>query len=115
MDDQQQQQIVDDALKLLVDVMHGELDGRPTSITERIRAAVYLYRWYIGGDLMPPEDGPEDELSAAIKAYEDEQRAARAARNKAAFDRQFWSDPPSATIVETYGDDRTDIPTHLPA
>ena len=58
--------IADYCLRLLLDVVAGELDGKACTVSERIRAAVYLHRLYIEGDLQG-EDIVEDWLSRAIR------------------------------------------------
>lgn len=54
------------AFRLIINVMLGELDGKTCSVSERLRAAIYLHKMYLDGDLIS-EDIPEDELSKAIR------------------------------------------------
>ena len=53
-------------LRLLLDVVAGELDGKSCTVSERLRAATYLHRMYIDGDLQG-EEIAEDWLSQAIR------------------------------------------------
>ena len=60
----------DEVVKLLHDVMRGELDGHPVTTSERIRAASLLMRWYLAGDLMLGDDDDYiDPLSRAVMDY----------------------------------------------
>ena len=54
------------AFRLIINVMLGELDGKTCTVSERLRAAIYLHKMYLDGDLIS-EDIPEDELSKAIR------------------------------------------------
>lgn len=63
----------EEAVKILRDVMRGELDGRPVTTSERIRAASLLMRWYLAGDFMlDPDNDDLDPLSQAISDYKRE-------------------------------------------
>ena len=66
----------EEVVKILHDVMRGELDGRPCTTSERIRAASLLMRWYLAGDLMGKDDDEDvDEWSRAILEYKAEEEA----------------------------------------
>lgn len=102
-------EIVDDCLRLLVDVLHGELDGHPCTTTERMRAAVFLYRWYLGGNLAVGDPADEmDPLSAAIEEWQEHRKKSR--ENEEAFRRQFFADPPSVVVSEDRPDCLPDAP-----
>lgn len=53
-------------LRLILDVAAGELDGKACSVSERLRAAIYLHKMFLDGDLQC-EDIPDDWLSEALK------------------------------------------------
>lgn len=64
----------EEVVKLLHDVMRGELDGHPVTTSERIRAASLLMRWYLAGDLMLGDDDDDiDPLSRAVMDYKREE------------------------------------------
>lgn len=61
----------EEAVQILIAVMHGELDGNKVTTSERIRAATLLMRWYMEGITTEENDEPDD-LSRAIWAYKAE-------------------------------------------